>query len=82
VVVPVAPAPVAPVAPVVPTPIVPAGTPEAVASAPVPTPAVRVNQAQITKHKDGVKREEIKEIRENTNKNRNFTRNIPARRGH
>jgi|TARA_R110000851_G_scaffold251971_4_gene404479 hypothetical protein len=52
------------------------------APVPVPTPAVRVNQAQLTNYKDGVKREEIKEIRENTNKERNFTRNIPARRGH
>jgi hypothetical protein len=43
------------------------------------------NQAQIVNVKEdnhGVKRDEIKEIRQNQKKKRNFTRNIPARRGH
>jgi len=41
------------------------------------------NQTQISNVKEnGVKREEIKEIRQNQKKNRNFTKNIPTRRGH
>ena len=46
----------------------------------IPAEVQNPNVTQITK--DGVKREEIKEIRQNQQRGRNFTRNIPARRGY